>query len=211
MRFKNRLDGARHLFPFLKKYTGSNTVVLGIPRGAVSMAGYLAERLHASFGILPIKKISHPLNPELSVGSVSLEGRTLDPHIPVDSGYLESEIILAREVLKSRKKMFEPYVETPELENKTVIIVDDGIATGNTILAAVAQVRRQKPGEIIIAAPVGSPDALRKLRGNAGKVICLTSPTDFISVGQFYDQFPQVSDEDVLESLKELQLHHVSV
>lgn len=204
MKFENRYDAAMRLAPQLIKYACEKAVVLAIPRGAVPMGYYIAKELNLPLDILLTKKIGHPSNPELAVGSVSMEGRVIDPRFTMDEDFIEQETLRIREMLKSRYIKFMGSRSSVELKDKTVIIVDDGIATGNTMLASVDLVRHHAPQKVIVASPVASPEAVLKLKKKADEVVCLYAPEDFMAVGQFYHDFSEVTDEDVIYFLNKL-------
>jgi predicted phosphoribosyltransferase len=211
MKFSHRLDAARQLLPYLRPYAGKNTIVLTIPRGAVPMAKYLAGELDASLDLLNIKKIRHPIHQEIAIGAISLEYKIIDPLFQIDPAFVASETRRLREILLEREIRYSIGMHHVPLKNKTVIIIDDGIATGNTMLAALAMVSRQNPASIVLAVPVASPEALIKLEEKVDKMICLYAPPDFHSVGEFFVSFPQVSDEDVISTLQEWNEEHKSV
>lgn len=205
MIFENRYDAAMQLIPLLKKYEQENTVVLAIPRGAVPMGYYIAKELNLPLDILLSKKIGHPGNPELAIGSVSIEGRIIDTRFAIDQDYIQHETVKIRAMLKERHKKFMGSRPSIELNNKTVIIVDDGIATGNTMLASIDLVRHHAPKKIVVATPVASREAALAIKQKADDFVCLHVPEDFMAVGQFYNYFTQVTDEEVIFFLESLQ------
>ncbi|WHF52499.1 phosphoribosyltransferase family protein [Chryseobacterium gotjawalense] len=211
MIFNNRYDAAMRLVPLLKKYADTKGVVLAIPRGAVPMGFYIAKELHLPLDLLLTKKIGHPQNPELAVGSVSMEGRVVDPRFNMDEDFIERETVRIRATLKDRYKKFMGNRSSIDLKDKTVIIVDDGIATGNTMLLSVDLVKHHAPEKVVVATPVAAPEALRKLRMKADEVICLYAPEDFRAVGEFYDDFSQVTDDEVIDFLNRLSTEHKTV
>ncbi len=204
MIFKNRYDAAMQLVPELKKYASEKGILLAIPRGAVPMGYYIAKALDLPVDILLTKKIGHPANPELAIGSVSMQGRVIDPRFRMDQGFIEKETVRIRQMLKEWHKIFMGTRASIDLKDKTVIIVDDGIATGNTMLASVDLVRHHAPKQVIVATPVASKNAVKKLKQKADEVVCLHVPEDFMAVGQFYYDFAQVSDEEVIHFLNAL-------
>lgn len=204
MIFESRYDAAMQLVPPLKKYAEEKAVILAIPRGAVPMGYYIARELNLPLDILLSKKIGYPGNPELAVGSVSMEGRVIDSRFPMDEDYIEQETLKIRALLKERHKKFMGKRTSIDLKGKIVIIVDDGIATGNTMLVSIELVRHYAPAKVVVATPVASARALVKLRQKADEVICLHAPEDFMAVGQFYLDFSQVTDDDVIIFLEKL-------
>lgn len=203
MKFKNRNDAAVQLAPLLRKYASKKSVVLAIPRGAVPIGYYISKALNVPFDILLSKKLGHPFNPELAIGSVSLEGRVIDPQFKIDENYIDKETIRLRAALKESSTKFFGNRAAVDLSDKTVIIVDDGIATGNTMLASIDLVSRQFPNKIIVAAPVASKTAIEKLKQKVDDVVCIQIPQDFRAVGQFYKDFSEVTDEQVIQFLNE--------
>lgn len=211
MMFENRYDAAMRLVPLLKKYAEAKGVVLAIPRGAVPMGYYIAKELNLPLDLLLTKKIGHPRNPELAVGSVSMEGQVVDPRFTMDEEFMEQETARIRAMLKDRYKKFMGNRSLIDLKDKTVIIVDDGIATGNTMLVSVDLVRHHAPKKVVVATPVASPEALRKLQKKADEVVCLYAPEDFLAVGEFYSDFSEVTDEEVIRILNGLNTERKAV
>ncbi|HRH66148.1 MAG TPA: phosphoribosyltransferase family protein [Bacteroidia bacterium] len=199
MNYSDRTDGALKLVPHLLKYKGGNGVILALPRGGVPPGMVLAQALNFPLDLLLVKKIGHPENPELAIGAVSLESQLIDPRFDIPDAYIHSEVSRIRKSLKERYDKFMGDKLPLELKNKTVILVDDGIATGNTILAAVKMIRSKEPLKIVIATPVAPPDTIAKLKPFVEEIICPYQPVEFMSIGQFYDDFSQVSDEEVIE------------
>ena len=199
--FSNRLEAAERLIPILREYADDHSILLAIPRGAVPMGAHIAQALHIPFDILLVKKIGYPGNPELAVGSVSIEGQVIDPEFAIRKEYINSETKRLQSILKERETFLRGNREALYLEKKTVIIIDDGMATGNSMLAAVQLVRQQSPAKILVAVPVASQDAIAKLKGNIDELICLNVPADFQAVGAFYRDFSEVSDNEVREFL----------
>lgn len=189
------------LIPHLKSYENEDVVVLAIPRGGVPLGFLISKYYKWPMDILLTKKIGHPANPEFAIGSVSLEGEVIDPDYIKDKAYLKHEISRVRKILKERYHLFMGNRKPEEIKGKTVIIIDDGIATGNTMLASIDVVRNHRPKQIIVAIPVAPPHTIRQLKEKADDVICLLVPADFRAVGQFYEDFSQVSDEEVLSVL----------
>ncbi len=204
MIFKDRRDAAFKLIPHLEKYKNDKGVVLVIPRGGVPLGFYVAKHFNFPVDLLMAKKIGHPNNKEFAIGSVSLEGRVLDPHFMVDMDYIESETARIRKTLTERYREFMGHQKPVELKGKTVIIIDDGVATGNTMLASIELIKHKEPAKVIVAVPVAAPTAAAKLKASVNDFICLQVPDDFAAVGQFYADFSEVSDEEVISLLNEL-------
>jgi putative phosphoribosyl transferase len=204
MIFKNRYDASKQLVAFLRKYSRENGVVLAIPKGAVPIGYIIANKLSFPLDIILTKKIGHPTNAELAIGSVSIENQITDPRFHIDEAYIDQETLRLRRLLKERYRKYMGNRKPINVNNKTVIIVDDGVATGNTMLASIDLVRKHNPKKIIVAIPVASSDAMKKLSKKADDVICLHIPDKFKAVGQFYTDFSQVKDEEVSYLLNEI-------
>lgn len=201
--FIDRFDGGRQLAERLKAYAGQNAVVLAIPRGGLQTGYAVATTLKLPLDVVLIKKIGHPYNPELAIGAVSLTGRVLNEEIPAPEEYIEAETRRLREVLKRRHEQYQADRPPLDLQGRIAIIVDDGIATGSTMLATIELVKTLKPAKTIMAVPVAPPHSLEKFRRVVDEVVCLESPEYFMAVGQFYERFPQVEDEEAIRLLRE--------
>lgn len=176
-------------------------VVLGIPRGGVPVAACVADALRAPLGVVVARKLGAPWQPELAIGAVASDGTVfVDKEtaelVGADDEYIESERERQSREARYRESKFNG-ARTGPLEGKTVIVVDDGIATGSTMIAAVRSLKARGAMEVVVAVPVGPPDTIERLRREADTVICLREEPDFFAVGQFYEYFPQVDDEDV--------------
>lgn len=199
--FSNRLDAAERLIPILRDFTNEQTVVLAIPRGAVPMGFYIAQALHVPFDIVAVKKISYPGNPELAVGAVSLEGRVVDPEFSIRREYIDRETKRLQAQLKERIVYLRGLKPSVNLKHKTVILIDDGMATGNSMLSAVLLVKQQSPAKVIVAVPVAAQDAIAKLTTTVDEVLSLIVPSAFRAVAEYYEDFSEVSDEEVKDFL----------
>lgn len=202
MIFESRSDAAGKLIPLLEKFKGREVVVLAIPRGAVPMGKLISSHFNWPLGLLPVKKIGHPMNPEYAIGAVSPEDIIIDKSQGIPQDWINREVERIRILLNRRLEMYMKNRIQPVLKNKTVILVDDGIATGYTMKASVELLRKQLPAKIVIAVPVASPSAVDLLKGLTDELIVLDVPDDFMGVGQFYVQFDQVSDEDVIRLMQ---------
>ncbi|MBL4819346.1 MAG: phosphoribosyltransferase [Deltaproteobacteria bacterium] len=197
MIFQNRLEAAKMLAKQLKSYAGQNALVLGIPRGAVPMARHIADSLQADIDVVLVHKLGHPENPEYAVGAIDEQG-----HIYAEAGeYDQAEAEAQLKTLQERRKSYTAVRSRISATNRIVIIVDDGIATGWTVKAAVQSIRAENPAKIIVASPVGSSESVSEIRAMADEIICLSEPELFQAVGQFYAEFDQVTDEQVIEAL----------
>jgi predicted phosphoribosyltransferase len=199
--YANRIEAGLLLAKELEKFKKDPVVILAVPRGGVPVGYVIASHLHAALDIILIKKIGHPQHKEYAIGAVSLTGSIVTDEEGVPPSYIESEIQLLRAKLA---EMFAKYkgVKPPEpLTGKTVILVDDGIATGNTLAIGISFIKRSQPAKIVIAVPVAARQAVEKLSAAADEIICPLLPSTFYGVGRFYEDFTQVSDEEVMEYL----------
>ena len=200
--FQNRLDAAVQLAEKLGEYKNANAIVLAIPGGGVPIGKEVADELNIPLEIILSKKIGHPQNPEYAIGSVSELGIVLNYDLTnVSMEYIQKEAARLQILLKEKFKLFMGNKKRADLKDKIVILVDDGIATGNTILATIKMIKNSSPKKIVVAVPVAPPATARKIAKEVNELICLLTPSDFYAVGQWYKDFTQVSDEDVLELL----------
>ena len=204
MRFIDRQDAALQLIPLLANYANEACVVLAVPRGGVPIGHTIARQYNFPMEFLLTKKIGHPASKELAIGAVSLEDEVIDLRHHIPESYIGNEIKKIRTSLLARYKKFMGDRKPLDLQNKTVIIVDDGIATGNTIVAAIKLIRAKGPKKIVIAVPVAPLRTARKLETEVDDFICLHATDDFYGVGQFYADFSQVSDEEVIALMEDL-------
>lgn len=203
MRFKDRHDAAQKLIPYLDKYRGKSGVVLAVPRGGVPVAYPIAKAYNLPLELLMTKKIGHPAHEEFAIGAVSLEGHIVDAQFDVPQSYIDNEVIRIRESLKERYKTFMGDHKPVSIENKVVIIIDDGVATGNTILSSIKMLRQRNPEKIVVAVPVAPRDTAERIKEQVDELICLYMPEPFIGVGLHYMNFTQVSDQEVIQCLKD--------
>lgn len=199
--FANRIEAAQLLLPRLEKYRGEDGVIMAVPRGGVPLGYYLSEQLKFPLEIILTKKIGHPENPEYAIGAVGLQGGVILRPEGVDEAYIEAETQRIRAALEERRKKFMGNRLPVSLLNKIVILVDDGIATGSTLLASVELLRAQHPVKIIVAVPVAPPGVSSLFRDKVDEYICLDTPDNFMAVGQYYEDFSEVKDEEVLDLL----------
>jgi predicted phosphoribosyltransferase len=201
--FNNREDAALKLAEKLEKYKNTNGVILAIPRGGVPIGFTISKKLNLPMEIILSKKIGHPFNPEYAIGSVTMNNIIINENNnDVSKEYIQKEHLKILNKLKEKYKIFMGEKNQTDLKNKTIIIVDDGIATGNTILAALEDIKQNKPKEIVIATPVAPISVASKISKLVNEFICLELPLEFMAVGQFYNNFSQVSDEEVIELIK---------
>lgn len=204
--FKDRLDAARQLSKALKKYEGQNPLILAIPRGAVPMSAWIADVLHGQMDVVLVRKLRAPFQPEVAIGAVDETGRAyLSPCAAtpgIDPQYVKDEIKLQMQTLKARRRQYSQIRAPIPVQGRVVIVVDDGLATGATMMSALKAVRQHHPQRLVCAIPVASPDALAQIKPLADETVCLHAPEDFMAVAQFYQQFPQVDDAQVMASLQ---------
>ena len=206
MRFDSRSDAARRLAAALKAYEGRHPLVLAIPRGAVEIGAVLAEALGGELDVILVRKLRAPGNPELAVGSVDETGWTYVAEHAAGSGanprYLEQEIREQSELLRRRRALYTPSRPPIDPGGRIVIVVDDGIATGASMIAALHAAREKQPARLICAVPVAAAETLAQIKHYADEVVCLNAPLGFHAVGQFYKDFRQVEDAEVVALLK---------
>ena len=202
--YENRTDAGKQLAVPLKDYQGLETVVLSIPRGGLPIGAEVARALKVPLDVALTKKIGHPQHREYAIGAVSLESVILNESEIVPKSYIEEETTRIREELQRRQDQYYKNRKPLSLKNKVVIVVDDGIATGNTLMATVQLVSKQNPSQIIVAIPVAPVQAIHMLEAlpEIDRVICLATPSNFRAVGQFYLHFYQVSDEEAIRILE---------
>jgi putative phosphoribosyl transferase len=192
----------------LRKYKNDPGIVLAVPRGGVPVAYAVAKELGFPIEVILTKKIGHPMNKEYAIGAASLTDYFIVPDENISEEYIQQEVERIRSRLKEMYKIFMGDMEPESLEGKTVIVIDDGIATGNTLMGTVNVLRKSKPGKIIIGVPVASKSAIQKLSKEVDEVVAVLIPEEFYGVGAFYEDFEQVSDEEVnfyLDKLRELR------
>jgi predicted phosphoribosyltransferase len=203
MRFKNRDEAAKQLAGRLAMYKGHNPLILGVPRGAVPMARTIADTLEGELDLVLVRKLRAPGQPELAIGAVDEAGAVLKgTYFDVaDQEYVRDEIRTQRDVIHARREMYTRAQKAVDPAGRIVVIVDDGIATGSSMLAAIRSVRARKPQKLIVAIGVAPPETLARIRAEADEVVCLAMPEDFYAVGQFFDDFSEITDDMVVTAL----------
>ena len=206
MAFRNRAEAAQQLAERLGAYKGKNPLVLAIPRGAVPMARILADALDGELDVVLVRKLGAPMNPEFAVGSVDESGwayvADYATSAGADAAYIEEEKQRQLEVMRQRRAQYTAARPPIEPAGRIVIVVDDGLATGATMISALHALRAKNPAKVVAAVPVSPPDTLRKVEKLADETVCLEVPEYFMAVGQFYADFPQVEDEEVVRLLR---------
>lgn len=200
MIFKNRIEAANLLANKLETYKGKNAIILAIPRGGVPMGHVIAKKLNLPLEVVLSKKIGHPLHKEFAIGAVTLKSLILSEAAKeVSKSYIEEETKKIRALLSKRYKDYYGNKKPIKLKDNILIIVDDGVATGNTIISTIQMLHDEQPKKIVVAIPVSSQSALQKLQNSTfiDEVICLSTPVNFRAVGQFYQNFDQVDDAEV--------------
>lgn len=197
----DRIEAGLLLSDKLKKYQNTNTIVLAIPRGGVPVGNVIAKSLHLPLDIVLSKKIPHPYNKEFAIGAVSMDAKLVDEHAGVPEDYIEKEVVRIRKLLREKYELYRGNREPLDVTGKNLIIVDDGIATGNTLLASITMLKKRNPAKIIVAVPVVPNDVVPIFQKNTDEFIYLIAPSYFRGVGAFYEEFHQVEDDEVIRML----------
>jgi putative phosphoribosyl transferase len=207
MIFHNREHAARLLAERLLAYRGQHPLVLAIPRGAVPMGKTIAEVLGGELDVVLVHKLGAPGQAELAIGAVDETGDTyLGKYVQelgISEAYIAAERQAQLDTLRQRRMLYTPVRPPINPAGRLVIVVDNGIATGASMIAALRAIRAKQPTKLIAAVAVASPQALRRIAQEADEVVCLETPEEFWAVGQYFDDFSQVSDEDVIAILKQ--------
>lgn len=209
MLFEDRKEAGRLLAEKLSQYKGrKGPLILGLARGGVVVAYEVAKELSLPLNVVTPRKIGAPGNPELALGSIMENGegvfnQSIIRILGVSQNYILREVEKEKARAQQRLALYRQYVPLPDVKNQTIILVDDGIATGSTMLTAVKAMRQAGVQRIVVAAPVASTEAYQLLKEAADEVVCLCIREDFIGVGMYYRQFTQTEDEEVVQLLKE--------
>ena len=198
---KDRVEAGLLLSEKLKKYNNSNTIVLAVPRGGVPVASIIAKSLHLPLDIVLSKKIGHPRNKEFAIGAVSMDSMVIDEHPDVPKEYIEKEIVKLRKLMQEKYEIYMGNRKPLDIEGKNIIVVDDGIATGNTLLVSINMLRKRNPAKIIVAVPVIPYDTVSVFEKNTDEFVYLIASKYFRGVGGFYEDFNQVEDDEVIKLL----------
>lgn len=204
MPFQDRNEAGQRLAQKLSDLRTQQPFVLAVPRGGVIVGYEVARSLGAPLDVYITRKLGAPGNEELALGAIASDGTVvLDPvlirQLGVTQRYLEDEMDRQRAEILRRLSLYRNQRPLPVLRGKVVVLVDDGVATGATTLAALRSLRKQQPGRLILAVPVGPADVIERLKAEADQVICLEAPADFLSVGAFFGEWRQLTDQDVTE------------
>ncbi|MDP9929144.1 phosphoribosyltransferase [Variovorax paradoxus] len=211
--FRDRKYAGRALAKRLGLFAGRRDVtVLALPRGGTPVAYEVAKALHAPLDVLVVRKLGVPWNPEFAMGAIASGGeRLIDDMLVRELGISTRDVeeVASNEAyeLERRERVYRGGRPAPDLGGRTVILVDDGLATGSTMRVAVRAVRRQSPARVVVAAPVAAPEACELLRGEADEVVCAEMPDPFLGVGRWYLDFSQTSDEEVCHLLDDANRH----
>jgi putative phosphoribosyl transferase len=208
MFFEDRTDAGKKLLPEITKLGLKDPVVIALPRGGVVVAKQIADGLRAPLDILLVRKLGTPFNPELAVGAI-VEGEPPFIHINQDlkkilkvtDDYLKTEEKMQLQVIARQSATYRKGRTRSSVKDKAVILVDDGVATGATIYAAIKALLSQKPSRFVVAFPVAPPDTVKEISKEVKEVVCLSTPADFQAVGQFFRNFAEVTDAEVVELL----------
>ena len=206
MIFIDRNDAAKKLANKLLQYKGQNPLILAIPRGAVPMAKVIAEELGGNFDVVLVRKLRAPYQPELAIGSIDESGWAYIASHAASTGasqeYIEDEKKTQMETIRKRRNQYTPIRPPIDPAGRIVIVIDDGLATGATMISALHGLRARNPARLICAVPVAPPETLKKVANMADEVVCLYAPDYFMAVGQFYQNFSQVEDKEVIDILR---------
>ena len=206
--FSDRVDAGKRLASALKDFAGKNGIVLAIPRGGVVVGFEIARALNLPLDVIIPHKLGAPDNPELAIGAVAEDGTmilddNLIDYMGVPRDYIQAEAERQKVEIQRRLKLYRQDAPYPNLKGLDVALVDDGIATGSTMKAALASVKNRGAATVTVAVPVGPPSTIKELKKQADRVVCLYTPEYFAAIGQFYTDFSQTTDEEVIQLLKE--------
>ncbi len=207
MKFVNRTDAGKRLASALTGFASKGALVLAVPRGGVVVGFEVAQALGIPLDVLITKKIGAPDNSELAIGAVAEDGtmvldEKLAKYLQVSKEYLEEEVGRQKAEIKRRLERYRGNVPYPRIVGREIILVDDGVATGSTLKASLALLRKKGAKTVIVAVPVGPPSTIAELKKEADLVVCLTTPEPFYAIGQFYEDFEQTTDEEVTKLLR---------
>lgn len=205
--FSDRVEAGKRLASAMRDFAGKNGIVLAIPRGGVVVGYEIAKALNLPLDVIIPRKIGAPANPELAIGAMTEDGTiilddNLITYLGVQRDYIKAESERQKHEIERRLKLYRQNEPYPSLKGLDVVIVDDGIATGSTMKAALASVKNRGASTVTVAVPVGPPSTIKELKKQADRVVCLYTPEYFQAIGQFYTDFNQTTDEEVIQLLK---------
>jgi len=205
MPFLDRADAGQKLAGMLARYRGRNVLVLGIPRGGVPVGAEIAGALGGELDVSVARKLGAPNEPELAIGAISAGSWVINDDVVralgVPEQFIEEEVRRELAEVGRRNRLYRGGKPPPAIHGRTVIVVDDGIATGATVRATLESVRREHPDRLVLAAPVAPEQVVRELEGLVDELVCVETPVSFSAVGGFYRRFPQLEDADVISIL----------
>jgi len=206
--FRDRVDAGQRLAKRLESYCNASPVVFAIPRGGVPVGAEIARGLGAELDVVVARKLGAPFHAELAIGAVTADGerflnQDIISQLQIDDAYLERITKEQGEEASRREQLFRGGRPPVDIKGRTALLVDDGLATGATMRAAARSLRKREPGRLVVAVPVGSPEACRALLNDADEVICLAQPDPFYAIGLYYEHFEQVEDAEVLRLLEQ--------
>ena len=210
-RFKDRNDAGKRLAQALDEYSGNkNTIVIALPRGGVVLGSEVAKALHLPLDIISPRKIGAPFNPELAIGAISETGEgifsdQLIEEFQISPEYIKRAVEKEKKEAQRRLSYYRGELPPRDLKGKTVLLIDDGVATGSTMFAAIKTSKAEQAGKIVVGVPVAPRDTFARLQKEVDSAISLSTPSPFFAVGQFYEEFDQTTDEEVISLLKDHQ------
>lgn len=211
MNFKNRTAAGQILANRLAEYANQKPIVLGLPRGGVPVAFEVAKALKAPLDVFVVRKLGVPGHEELAMGAIAsgdvrILNKPVIEDLLVSEEAIETETRKEQQEVQRRERLYRGDRPPLDVSNRTVILVDDGIATGSTIKAAIAALKKQKAGRLVVAVPVAPASTIEELKREVDEVICVSTPEFFYAISLWYEEFPQTSDEEVRELLKQAEM-----